>query len=184
MMPWSVVAPHLTQADPEFKMQDFINGIYDNDLKVWAQDLIEFGDPVLIEFGPEVDGNWMPWNGQWHGTDENNYGDPNIPDGPERFRDAYKHIIDLFKDEGVTNATWFFHVNYSPSPDESWNSIKNYYPGNEYIDWLGVSIYGPLYKGQDWSYSFSEMWNYVKPSLKDLSEDKPIAILEFGVGEI
>ena len=38
---------------------------------------------------------------------------PNFPDGPERFRDAYRHIIDLFRKEGVKNITWCFHV-YPP----------------------------------------------------------------------
>ncbi len=182
MMPWSVIAPHLLQADPVFTMQKFIDGDFDTDLKTWAQALIGFGKPVLIEFGTEVDGNWMPWNGQWNGADEMSYGDPSLPDGAERFRDAYRHIITLFRNEGVNNATWVFHVNYSPSPEEEWNNMLYYYPGDAYIDWLGVSIYGPLYNNQEWSYSFSDVWNYVKPKLQSLSTTKPIAILEFGAG--
>ena len=43
----------------------------------------------------------------------NGYGDPYFPDGPERFRDAYRHIIDLFRKEDVKNITWCFHV-YPP----------------------------------------------------------------------
>lgn len=183
MMPWSVVAPHLTQADPAFSMQKFINGDFDDDLKKWAQDLIKFGKPTIIEFGPEVDGNYMPWNGQWNGKDETSYGNNSVPDGAERYRDAYKHIIDLFNNQGVTNATWVFHVNYSPVPEEEWNKMKYYYPGDAYIDWIGVSIYGPLFKNQEWTNSFSEVWDYVKPKLQELSAKKPIAILEFGVGE-
>lgn len=183
MMPWSVIAPHLQQADPEFTMQKIIDGTYDSDLMQWALDLKSFAKPTLIEFGPEVDGDWMPWNARWNGGSEMSYGDASIPDGAERFRDAFRHIIDLFKNAGVTNATWVFHVNYSASPDEEWNNMKYYYPGDDYIDWLGVSIYGALYQGQEWSYSFSEMWSYVKPKLIATSSTKPIAILEFGAGE-
>lgn len=184
MMPWSVVAPHLEQADEVFRMQKFIEGDFDVELAQWASDLKAFKEPVMIEFGTEVNGNWMPWNGQWNGGGQTSYGDPAYPDGPERFRDAYRHIIDLFDDLGAHNATWVFHVNYSKTPEDEWNDMHYYYPGDDYIDWIGVSIYGPLFKNQKWTYSFSEMYNYVEPLLQELSTDKPIAILEFGVGEI
>ena len=40
------------------------------------------------------------------------------------------------------NILWVFHVNYNDWPNESWNRFENYYPGDDYIDWLAVSIYG------------------------------------------
>ena len=58
----------------------------------------EFDSPLIVEFGPEMNGWWYPWNGYWNGGGETNaYGDSSLPDGPERFRDAYRHIIDVMR---------------------------------------------------------------------------------------
>jgi hypothetical protein len=81
----------------------------------------------MIEFGTEVNRSWFPWNATWNGgqsTDQ--YGDPQAPDGAERFRDAYRGIIDLFRAEGVNNVTWVFHVDATNSSENSWNDIDGY----------------------------------------------------------
>ncbi|HNT71111.1 MAG TPA: glycosyl hydrolase, partial [Bacteroidales bacterium] len=67
-------------------------------------------------------------------------------------------------------------------PDLDWNQIKNYYPGDNYIDWLGVSVYGPQESDEDYQ-EFSDILNDVYPILTNLS-NKPIAILEFAITEI
>lgn len=74
------------------------------------------------------------------------YGDPTWPDGPERVRDVFIHVIELFQREHVRNVTWFMyagshymnprHEDYSP-----WLHPKYFYPGDEYIDWVGQSVY-------------------------------------------
>ena len=51
---------------------------------------------MLVEFGTEMNGFWFPWNGKWNGAGATTgYGDPALPDGPERFRDAYRHVHDV-----------------------------------------------------------------------------------------
>jgi len=138
---------------------------------------------LLVEFGAEVNGDWFPWNGKYNGAGETAfYGDPNLYDGAERFKDAYKHIINICNNNGATNITWFFHVNAYSDPDLDWNQIKNYYPGDNYIDWLGVSVYGPQESDEDYQ-EFSDILNDVYPILTNLS-NKPIAILEFAITEI
>ena len=169
--------------DPNYTMQKIIDGDFDTELIQWAIDAKNTNIPLLVEFGTEVNGNWFPWNGQYNGagtTDE--YGDPNIPDGAERFRDAYRHIIDICNTNNVNNITWFFHVDAYSEPDENWNKIENYYPGDNYIDWIGASIYGPQEKNEVYQ-EFSEILNDIYPSLTALS-NKPIAILEFAITEM
>jgi len=169
--------------DPNYTMQKIIDGNFDTKLTQWAIDAANTNIPLLVEFGTEVNGNWFPWNGQYNGAGETTgYGDPNLPDGPERFIDAYRHIIDICNNNGANNITWFFHVDAYSEPETEWNKIKNYYPGDEYIDWLGVSVYGPQESDEDYQ-EFSEIMNDVYPSLIKLS-DKPIAILEFAITEI
>jgi hypothetical protein len=75
----------------------------------------------------------------------NHYGDPAWPDGPERIRDMYMHVIDIFREEGVRNVTWFMYagsnyMSYGPI-DDTWGHPKYYFPGDAYIDWVGQSVY-------------------------------------------
>ncbi len=169
--------------DPNYSMQRIINGDFDTTLTQWAIDAKNTNIPLLVEFGTEVNGNWFPWNGQYNGAAEtNNYGDTTLADGAERFRDAYRHIIDICNANEVTNLTWFFHLNAYSEPETDWNRIENYYPGDSYIDWLGVSVYGPQESNEDYQ-EFSKIMNDIYPSLKELS-NKPIAILEFAITEI
>ncbi len=175
--------------DPQFTLQKIIDGKFDNNLTKWALAAKKTNIPLMVEFGTEVNGKWFPWSGILNGGGTTNkYGNPNYPDGPERFRDAYRHIIDLFRKENVTNITWAFHV-YPPDDlgdnkilKQSWNNIKNYYPGDNYIDWIGASIYGSFERGDSWN-SFTKLLDKTYPILASVSPKKPLAVFEFGVLE-
>ena len=63
--------------------------------------------------------------------------------------------------------------------------MDRYYPGDDYIDWIGVSLYGPQSSTEGWWDLFSEMMDDgVYESLLNISTQKPIAILEFAVAEM
>ena len=169
--------------DPNYTMQKILNGDFDSALTKWAIEAASTHIPLLAEFGTEVNGNWFPWNGQYNGAEKTTeYGDTNLADGAERFRDAYRHIIDICRNNGATNITWFFHIDAYSTPDTDWNSFANYYPGDNYIDWLGVSIYGPQEANEEYQ-EFSEIMNDIYPDLSNLA-NKPIAILEFAITEL
>jgi hypothetical protein len=168
--------------DPDYPMQAFADGVYDDDLRAWAAAAKATGIPLIVEFGTEMNGSWFPWNAMWNGAGtRDGYGDPERFDGPERFSDAYRRIIDLFNEEGVDNITWVFHVDANPDPDRPWNRMVDYYPGDDYIDWIGVSAYGPQEPGEQWR-SFDEIlaerWDEI---LAISPTGKPIAIAEWGV---
>ncbi|MHC4712769.1 MAG: glycoside hydrolase family 26 protein [Planctomycetota bacterium] len=170
-------------ADPVYSMQAIIDGRFDKDLAQWARDARDVAEPLLAEFGVEVNGSWFPWNGMWHGAGETGgYGDPDYPDGPERFRDAYRHIIDICRTEGANNIVWFFHVDASTSPDEPWNAMANYYPGDDYIDWLGISVYGSQRPGREWL-TFTGKLDRAYAEFAAISPGKPLAVIEYGVCE-
>ncbi len=171
------------EPDPVYSMQRIIDGDFDNQLTQWAIEASNSQTPLLVEFGTEVNGSWFPWNGVYNGgATTGQYGDPNLPDGPERFRDAYRHIIDVCRNNGATNITWFFHVDAEGQPDEDWNQIANYYPGDEYIDWVGASVYGSHFQEDDYI-EFSDKLDMIYPNLVNLTQ-KPIAILEFAITEL
>ncbi|RLI60143.1 MAG: hypothetical protein DRO93_07490 [Candidatus Thorarchaeota archaeon] len=169
--------------DPLYSLQAIIDGEYDTNLTRWAIDANNTGIPLIIEFGTEVNGEWFSWNGRWNGGgNTTEYGDPTYPDGPERFRDAYRHIVDLFRDLNVQNITWVFHVDDESLPEEDWNSMAMYYPGDEYVDWIGISVYGPLTWEDEWT-PFETLMDIAYPALCNISSSKPLALLEFGADE-
>jgi beta-mannanase len=137
----------------------------------------------MIEFGPEVNGYWFPWNGKWHGGGvRNRYGDPSIPDGPEKFRDAYKRLIDIFRAVGAMNITWVLHVDAAGSPHEEWNKVKYYYPGDDYIDWIGISVFGRQLPQNNWIF-FPIVLKRFMAQLEETTKTKPFMISEYGVIE-
>lgn len=44
---------------------------------------------------------------------------------------------------GATNVSFVFHADSYP-PYDAWNTLDLYYPGDSYVDWLGISVYGSL----------------------------------------
>ena len=171
------------QPEQHFSLQNIINGDFDTSLKAWAKAAKQDNIPLLLDFAVEANGDWFPWSGVFNGGQKTTaYGDPNYPDGPERYRDAYRHIIDLFRAENVKHITWFYHFNYAPFPNEDWNQPKYYYPGDAYIDWVGFSLYGAQTLSEEWEgLEFSTQLEDYYPSFKTLKTSKPIALLEFGV---
>jgi hypothetical protein len=168
--------------DQTFSLQKIIDGDFDADLRTWARAARADGEPLLVDFAVEPNGDWFVWSGVTNGGGETiDYGDPTYPDGPERWRDAYRHIIDLFRAEGVDSVTWFFHPNLTSHPDVSWNIPVMYYPGDDYIDWIGVSIYGSLKPTENYWVTFSALLFEHGQKIRTLSKTKPFALLEFGV---
>lgn len=169
--------------DKTFSLQKIIDGKFDEELHQYALDVKEYDKLVLIDFAVEMNGDWFPWSGAINGgAKKGGYGDAQKADGPERFVDAYRHIIDIFRSENVTNVTWFFHPNiYSYPENQKWNNPKEYYPGDNYIDWIGISVYGSLHPGEDYWQTFSEIIAERKDKILEISDNKPLALLEFGV---
>lgn len=167
--------------DLNFTMESIAGGRWDADLRRWCSAAERFGRSFLAEFGTEVNGDWFPWNGRWNGagqTDE--YGDPGLADGPERFRDAYRRLIDICRSEGANSITWFFHVDSNSEPQSAWNAdLSNYYPGDSWIDWIGVSNYGKL-SPDSGSVSFRSQLRRSWKEIGAISSVRPIAILEYG----
>ncbi len=170
-------------AEAYFSLQKIIDGVFDTELTQWAKDAKEDNISLLIDFAVEANGNWFAYSGVFNGADKTDgYGNPTYPDGPERYRDAYRHIIDIFRQEEVNHITWFYHFNYSSFPNEEWNQPKYYYPGDNYIDWVGFSLYGAQTLDEEWEgLEFStQLEDYIN-SYKELNSTKPVALLEFGV---
>jgi len=91
--------------------------------------------------------------------------------------------VTLFRGEGVENVTWAFHMASGNKPNNNqWNNMAAYYPGDEFVDWLALSVYSAQLPGDPWE-EFTAHMDAAYAEIAALSETKPIAVLEYGIIE-
>lgn len=93
------------------------------------------GELIPIIFRPfhEFDGSWFWWGADFCTPDE--------------YKKAYQFTVDYLKNtKGVHN------ILYAYAPDNSYSKVEDYlirYPGDKYVDVLGMDNYGDLNNGSD-----------------------------------
>ncbi len=135
-------------------------GEYDFYIKAWAEDLKNFGHNVFIRLGHEMNDPYRyPWGPQ------NNK--------PEEFIAAWQHVITVFRKLGVHNVLWVW------APQPSYLHYKEYFPGKNYVDWVGVGAlnYGTVAPWSKW-WTFKEIFGNYYDSLNVFK--KPLMITEMG----
>ena len=167
-----------------YKLRRIIAGKWDGFIKRWMRQAKKVGGDVFVEFGVEMNGNWFnDWDGVHNGGGRRSgFGSPKKPDGPERYAAAYRRIVKIARRVGADNITFGFHVNVPGIPDTSWNTFANYYPGDKYIDWVGMSIYGAQQCKWEWT-TPKDLIGPAYKELKAMAPSKPIYIGEGGVAE-
>ena len=142
-------------------LQAIARGDYDFYIVEWAKAAAAFGHPLMIRFAHEMNDPYRyPWG-------------PQNGNRPEDFIAAWRHVHLVFQKMGATNVLWI----WSPHISMPW--FEYYYPGPEYVDWIGVGVlnYGDVASWSRW-WSFHQILEKAYPSL--LQFNKPIMISEFG----
>lgn len=147
---------------------DLLNGKYDEFLNQYARDIKEFGHPVLFRLNNEMNGDWCIYSSYFTSNDT------------ELFKATWRHIYNIFQKNGVENALWVWNPHDLSFPGFQWNHYLTYYPGDQYVDIIGLTGYNPgnYFKGESWR-SFNEIY----PSLYKEYEaifQQPFMITEFG----
>jgi hypothetical protein len=112
--------------------QDIIDEVCDSYLRIFRDDLKARSERILIRFAHEMNITDSPWwPGEWDSLDADLY------------VEMYRHVHDvIMKEPGApTNVEWVWSPNWASNPPEPWNAIPNYYPGDLYVDWIGLSGY-------------------------------------------
>jgi mannan endo-1,4-beta-mannosidase len=143
--------------------------------KKWATESKAYGKSFLLrpfhEMNLQYNYSWTAW---MNGGKE----------GIEKFKKAWQNLYTLFKEVGATNATFVWCPNTTGYPIEDWNKIKDYFPGAEYVDWIGVDGYRksniePAMEKTDHP-KFDAVFGGSIKDLNDLSKkyNKPLMICE------
>jgi hypothetical protein len=162
--PWNTA---LGLNDPgQIHLQDIIDGTWDSYIRTRAREFAAVRLPILVRWGHEFNGNWYPWG------IANNNADPSL------YVRAYRHVHDLAVAAGARNVQWVWAYNNGSSPDEVYNDPAGAYPGDKYVDWVGIDGY---YYNND-SQNFKGLFGPTIEQLKTVAPAKPWLIAETGVG--
>jgi len=170
--PWD--KPYEESKGPDrFALTEILAGKWDAYIDAWGDGAKEFGKPFFVSFCNEMNGDWFPWSGCFYGEENG---------GTDVFKRAWRYVVDRVRARGATNIRWVFHVNAFPADSDLWNVMSAYYPGADYVDWLGLSIYGKQFRSGDWA-EFPDLIDWPYKEITAIDPDKPVMVAEFGVGE-
>jgi hypothetical protein len=99
-------------------------GGYDGYLRSFAASVRDFGHPVVIGFGHEMNAYWYSWG----------YGHLQAA----TFVAAWRHIVTLFRQQGANNVTWLWTVQ---ADEPGTGPIGSWWPGAKYVNWVGIDGY-------------------------------------------
>jgi len=107
-------------------------GCFDPYITRWAREAVRYGHPFMLRPLHEPGNPWYAWSTE-HGN------------SPAVEKEAWQHIVKIFRAEGATNVA-FVWTPYTVADTALW-------PGNEYVDWIGLDIfnYGKLVDHSSWT---------------------------------
>jgi hypothetical protein len=148
------------QIDPTLaNIPDIAAGDYDGYLRSYAESVRDFGHPVVIGFGHEMNAPTYPWG----------YG--NL--APSVFVAAWRHIVSLFHDQGAGNVTWLWTIN---ADRPGTGPIASWWPGAKYVTWVGIDGY--YYRPSD---TFASVFGTTIHQVRKFT-GKPVLLSETAVG--
>lgn len=166
--------------EPWVALSDISTGIYDAYLTRYATAIKAWNKPLVLRFAHEMiqDGHydhcqnqpscpeWYPWQDQ-----------------PADYIAAFQHVVTVFRKVQATKVQFVWNPNNTPS---DFDTVRVYYPGSAYVDWLGIDGYNWTNQDNlvgiwpDWQW-FDDIFYNLYHTFLDHSEffgNKPIMIGE------
>lgn len=149
-----------------------INGDYDAYIKDRIKRIKAIGAPVFLRVGNEMNGDYTPWCAWYYSKDADLY------------IDAWRHIFQIIKQEGACNVILVWNPHDRSYPHFKWNSTELYYPGSDYVDWVGLTGYnsGTSYPNDTWR-KFNDIYGPLYNDYLLKYPGKPFMIGEFSCNE-
>lgn len=125
-----------------------LDGEFDVFLHAYAKEVAAYGRPVLFRLANEMNGDWCVYCAFHYCRD------------PDLYVAFYRYVFDVFQQENADNVIWVWNPNHRSFPDFKWNNEILYYPGDAYVNVVGLTAYntGNYYEGEYWS-SFEELYS-------------------------
>ncbi len=152
---------------------DIYRGKKDEQIRTFARKAKEFGRPFLFRLNNEPNSDWTSYSAVVAMSD------------PDIYVDNWRRFYRIFKEEGVNNAIWIFNPNDRSYPPCNWNDFTAFYPGNEYVHFIGITGYnnGTYYKNEKWR-EFDAIYGDISRRYLPVFEKFPWIITEFSSSSI
>lgn len=172
---WNI-APGNTDDEHKNLNFDLLDGMYDDYLRKFAREAKAFGHPFIFRLNNEMNSTWVRYSGIALLCD------------PDVYIQVWRHIYDIFALEGVDNAIWVFNPNDIDYPPMNWNSHISYYPGNGYVQLIGLTGYntGTYYiklTQENWR-SFKAIYGPLNEKFSKAYGEFPWMITEFACSSV
>ena len=137
-----------------------LDEVQDNQyLHDFAKACKDTGVPIFLRYASEMNGTWTFYSGK-----------------SELYKEKWKLVHNVMKDE-APNVAMVWTVFTNPQ-----STILKFYPGDQYVDWVGVNIYNVQYHNNDLNSPSAHedpllLLDYV---YNTFSLRKPIQVSEFG----
>jgi hypothetical protein len=143
-----------------YELHDIAEGKHDELILNYFNQLKEIcGDTQIIirfdhemEMRPTYGSPWSPWQGK-----------------PFEYIQAWRHVVTLARNSSFENFKWLW------SPNRADQYVHDYYPGGEYVDYVGMTLNHPTLTGTIYG-SFEQFYAPNKEVLESFG--KPIIIGE------
>ncbi|MFC4212700.1 glycosyltransferase family 2 protein [Pedobacter lithocola] len=132
--PWQSLFAQSKEFKPEnietHVFQRIIEHRYDKYLEDFANRLKKINKPIFLRFAHEADNPQYPWSSRGINS-------------AEEFKQAWKYIHNFFSERKLNNVIWVWNP-WKPV------AISKYFPGKEFVDWIGVTNLNYNIKNSDY----------------------------------
>ncbi|KRF34659.1 glycoside hydrolase family 26 protein [Nocardioides sp. Soil805] len=165
---WEPWDPAAGPEQPAYALDTITTGQHDAYIKRWATQVKSWGQPLVIRFAHEMNGDWYPWAEGVNGN------------GPGDHAAAWRHVVDLFRRAKVTTVTWSWSANV-PYPGST--PLASLYPGDSYVGRVGLDGYnwGTTQPWSTWQ-SFADVFGPGVAELGSIST-RPVHVTETAAPE-
>jgi len=139
------------------------NREFTESVKTIAESVADRKMPHFVCTMPELNGGWAKWGKR-----------------SKVAKEIWRHMWQVYEDSGANEyATWVWEV-YTPiSSSTRIGSPERYYPGDKYVDWIGLSSYARR-KIPITNKSFKSLVGSTYSSMRKNHPSKPIMMAEYG----
>lgn len=132
-----------------------------------VREIAGLGVPVFLRFAAEMNGDWTSWSGN-----------------PALYVEKFRLVAEAAREAPNVAVVWC--PNHAPE-----DNIAEYYPGDEYVDWVGVNFYSDYYMCGNPSEPLESQFVHHQGKLASplekldyvyamFADRKPVMVCEFG----
>lgn len=163
--------------DIEWTFASILAGTHDAALNAHAASFATVNGPVYLRMWAEMNGDWATWSARYSGSGAQAASGTQAAKHTQ-WINAWKHVVDLYRASAADNVRFVWNPNNVDEPDA--DNLEDYWPGNTYVDVLGVDAYN---FGQPWQ-TFDDIFSECYGRVTALgTTGQPVWLGEFGSRE-